>query len=146
MAWFQKLSKEESKKVQQAKSNAIKERQQRMQSGKTTLNDIFGTTTVKADGTTKSLIPTKSTTNNTNKVSNPPSLVSYPTSNKSSGSSGGSTVSSYSGTLRPYLDAMLSAFNQGADANKALDIIREQGFTAELLGEAVEGDKSVTIL
>lgn len=49
-----------------------------------------------------------------------PTLASYPTSKKSSGSSGGSTVSSYSGTLRPYLDAMLSAFNQGADANKAL--------------------------
>ena len=37
-------------------------------------------------------------------------------------------------------------FVPAADANKALDIIREQGFTAEVLGEAVQGDKSVTIL
>ena len=61
--------------------------------------------------TKKKTTPTKKETK--------PVLASYPKSSGGS-SSGGSTVSSYSGTLRPYLDAMLSAFNQGAEANKAL--------------------------
>lgn len=100
MAWFKKLSKEESKKVQQAKSNAIKERQQRMQSGKTKLNDIFGTTTV------KTLIPTKSSTKN-KPVSDPTPLQSYSTS---SGSGSGGSGGGY------FINSMLEALKAGNQA------------------------------
>ena len=67
---------------------------------------------------------TPSTSNKTTKYSEPigpnpaPTLQSY--TGSGSGSSGGSSASSYATTVRPYLDEMLAAYRQGADANKAL--------------------------
>ena len=65
--------------------------------------------------------------NKTTKYSSPigpnptPTLKSY--TGSGSGSSGGggiSVASSYTTTVRPYLDEMLAAYRQGADANKSL--------------------------
>jgi len=46
-------------------------------------------------------------------------LQEYKTTTSSSSSSGGGSSSSYTSTVTPYLNAMISAYQQGADANKA---------------------------
>lgn len=72
-------------------------------------------------------VPTTTTTKKNIKYASPigpnpaPTLKAYTGSGSGSSGGGGTSVaSSYATTVRPYLDEMLAAYRQGADANKSL--------------------------
>lgn len=76
-----------------------------------------------AGSKTKTTKTTKTNDSNIGKSTPYTPLQSYTTSSKKSSgskSSGGSSSSSYSVSLKPYLDAMLAAYNQGAESDRAL--------------------------